>query len=111
MLRVGQMFVANLYYKLEKKPTQEVIRLFYDNKQVFFALPMITDTACIYYPHKKEYEWFSPCECGFIIKDMLDRFDAKYRTSICNDNTIFLSDIEQDRENCVVMAMCRIGLD
>lgn len=41
----------------------------------------------------------------------MDRFDSKYRTSICNDNCIFLSDIVQDREMLVIMAMCRIGMD
>ena len=53
MLRVGQMFVANLYYKYEKKGEQEVIRLFYDNKQVAFSFPVITDTASIIFSDKK----------------------------------------------------------
>jgi hypothetical protein len=42
---------------------------------------------------------------------MLDKFDEKFRTSICNDNCIFLSEIQQDRETLIIMAMCRIGLD
>jgi hypothetical protein len=42
---------------------------------------------------------------------MLDRFDTKYRVSICNDNCIFLNEIEKDREILVVMVMCRIGLE
>lgn len=105
------MFVANLYYKIEKKPLMEIIELFYDNKAIPFSLPTMTDTASKIYPEKKPYEWFSPCECGFILKDLLDKYDEKYRISICNDNCIFLNEIEQDRENLIVMAICRIGLD
>jgi hypothetical protein len=53
MLRVGQMFIANLFYKIEKKDIMQVITLFYDNKQMPFSFPMITDTASIIYQDKK----------------------------------------------------------
>lgn len=71
----------------------------------------VTAAAHELYPAKKNFEWFSPCECGFIVKHLLDKFDSSYRVSICNDNCVFLSGIEQDREKLVVLAMCRIGLD
>lgn len=111
MLRVGQMFIANLYFKLQKKTPFEILTLFNENKPLFFSFPNFTDTSAKIYPAKKQYDWFSPCECGFIIKELLDNFDSTFRTSICNDNCIFLNEIVDDRENLVVMVMCRIGLD
>ena len=31
--------------------------------------------------------------------------------TICNDNSIFLSEISKDKENIVIMIMSRLGLD
>jgi hypothetical protein len=53
MLRVGQMFVANLLVRMEKKDVVQVISLFYDNKEMPFSFPIMTDTASIIYPNKK----------------------------------------------------------
>lgn len=53
MLRVGQMFLANLYFKQEKKELQEVIRLCYDNKPVPFSFQRITEAASVVCPNKK----------------------------------------------------------
>ena len=61
MLRVGQMFIANLYFKAEGRPRQEVIRLCYDNKLTPFSFQRFTDVAAQVCLNKKQYEWFSPC--------------------------------------------------
>lgn len=33
-----------------------------------FSIQMFSETAAKLYPNKKINEWFSPCECGFILK-------------------------------------------
>ena len=76
-----------------------------------FSIQMLTHVALEVCPNKKPYEWFSPCECGFIVKKLLDDFDENYRVSICNDGTLFLDEIQKDRDMLLVMVMVRLGLE
>jgi len=68
MLRVGQMLIANLFYKHEEKSVIEIISLFYDSKMTPFSIQMLTKASKDIYPLKKQYEWYTPCECGHILK-------------------------------------------
>lgn len=41
----------------------------------------------------KPYAWYTPCQAGFLVKDLLERFDIRYKVVICNDGAMFLEDI------------------
>jgi hypothetical protein len=71
---------------------------------------MLTITAARLFV-KKNYDWFSPSEAGYLVKELLEKYLSTHRVSVCNDNSIFLSEISTDRESCIVLVMCRIGLD
>lgn len=60
---------------------------------------------------KKKYEWFNPSEAGHLVKELLEKLLGTHRVSICNDNCVFRSEIATDRSHCLVLMMCRIGLD
>lgn len=110
MLRVAQMFVANLLHRRLKQPFLDVVKLFVDNELAPFSIQMLTCTAGRLFD-KKKFEWFNPSEAGHLIKELLDKMLTTHRVSICNDNCLFRSEIATDRPNCVVLVMCRIGLD
>lgn len=76
-----------------------------------FSIQTLTNISSIIYPHKKQYEWFSPCEAGFLIKRSLENFNTTYSVTVCNDNSLFLSEIPTDRDNVVILIMSRIGLE
>ena len=39
-----------------------------------FSIQILTEIAAKIYPKKKEYEWYSPCEIGFVIKEAFEKF-------------------------------------
>ena len=56
MLRVGQMFVANLlYFKVHLGQKQKVVQLFYDNLMVPFSIQNMTKISKEFFPHMKPY--------------------------------------------------------
>jgi len=110
MLRVAQMFVANLLHRRLKQPFEEVVKLFVDNELAPFSIQMLTCVAMRLF-NKKNFEWFNPSEAGHLIKDLLDKMLSTHRVSIGNDNCLFRSEISVDRANCIVLLMCRIGMD
>lgn len=110
MLRVAQMFIANLLFRRLDWSYFEVLKLFIDNVPAAFNLQSFTNTAATSL-NKKKFEWYSPSEVGFLIKEMLEKVLLTHRVSIGNDNCLFLKEIEKDREGCVVLIMCRLGLD
>ncbi len=42
----------------------------------------------------KNYDWYTPCQAGFLVKEMLEKFDARFKVRICNDGAMFLEDIK-----------------
>lgn len=42
---------------------------------------------------------------------MLEKFNLTYRVVVFNDGSIFLNEISRDKDNIVILAMARIGLD
>ena len=111
MLRVGQMAIANYLLRHRHMPIKTILTLFWDNSDLPFSIQMLTHSAAALYPSKKPYEWFNPCEMGFIIKDLLDRHFPDIATKVFLDNSIFLSEIPTDRPRLLLMVMIRIGLD
>lgn len=111
MLRVGQMAIANYLLKHLHMPLKTILTLFWDNSDLPFSIQMLTHSAATLYPSKKHYEWFNPCEMGFIIKDLLDRNFQDIATKVFLDNSIFLSEIPTDKPKLLLMVMIRIGLD
>lgn len=92
MLRVGQMFIANIYYVFQGRNWLNVIKLFYDNtNEAPFSIQKFTEYASLMYKNKAKQEWFSPCQCGYLIKELLENMDDNYRVNILNDNCLFLS--------------------
>lgn len=72
MLRVAQMFVANLLTKEEYHVSREaIVRLFYDNLMVPFSIQMFTKVSAQLFPGMKPYAWFTPCQAGFLVKNLL----------------------------------------
>ena len=53
MLRVGQMFIANIFFKKEHRNVLEIIKLFYDNKPMPFSIQTFTEVAREICPSKK----------------------------------------------------------
>lgn len=41
----------------------------------------------------KPYAWYTPCQAGFLVKELLELFDTRYKVVICNDGAMFLEDI------------------
>lgn len=90
MLRVAQMFLANLLYKYEKMPKLAVVQLFYDNLLVPFSIQNFTLKSKISFDYMKNYQWFTPCQASFLIKILFEDFQPNYSINICNDNSIFM---------------------
>jgi cysteine protease ATG4 len=111
MLRVGQMAIANYLYLYEKMPIKTILPIFWDNSDLPFSIQMFTHASAKLYPQKKNYEWYNPCEMGFIIKELLDIHFPEINAHIFLDNSIFLSEIPTDRPKLLLMVMIRIGLD
>jgi hypothetical protein len=111
MLRVGQMALAHYLHRHEHMPLRTIITLFWDNSDLPFSIQMLTNVSARLYPHKQKYEWYNPCEMGFIIKELLDQNLPHVSTKIFLDNSIFLEEIPRDRPKLLVMIMIRIGLD
>lgn len=111
MLRVGQMAIANYLFRHRQMPLKTILTIFWDNSDLPFSIQMLTHSAAKLYPSKKQYEWFNPCEMGFIIKDLLDLNFTDVATKVFLDNSIFLSEIPRDRPKLLLMLMIRIGLD
>jgi hypothetical protein len=65
------MALANLLFKKEEAKIETIAPLFWDNSDMPFSLQTLTDMSRTLYPHKKEFEWFTPCEAGFIFKKAL----------------------------------------
>lgn len=53
MLRVSQMAIANLLFKVEKMPKVSVLPLFLDNSALPFSIQSLTAESAILYPNKK----------------------------------------------------------
>lgn len=111
MLRVGQMAIANYLLKYQQMPFKTILTIFWDNSDLPFSIQMLTHSSAKLYPAKKQYEWFNPCEMGFIIKDLMDQNFSDITTKVFLDNSIFLSEIPKDKPKVLVMIMIRIGLD
>lgn len=111
MLRVGQMAIANYLLKYQLMPLKTILTIFWDNSDLPFSIQMLTHSSAKLYPAKKQYEWFNPCEMGFIIKDLMDQNFNDIATKVFLDNSIFLSEIPKDKPKLLVMIMIRIGLD
>jgi hypothetical protein len=76
-----------------------------------FSIQTLTSISRELFPHKKDKEWYSPSEAGFLIQKTLEHFNTSYRVVVCNDGSIFLDQIPRDRDNIVILLMARIGLD
>jgi cysteine protease ATG4 len=111
MLRVGQMAIANLIHLHEKIPLKILLTLFWDNSDMPFSIQNFTFVTSKEYPNKKPYEWYNPCEMGFIVKKLLEEQFPIYQTKIFLDNSIFLSEIPKDKPKLLLMIMIRIGLE
>lgn len=111
MLRVLQMAIANLLCKREEANPKAIIPLFWDNSNLPFSIQTITQISAKLFPNKKPCEWYSPSEAGFLMKQLLERFNLTYNVSICNDGSIFYQELPKDKDNLVVLVMARIGLD
>jgi hypothetical protein len=92
-------------------PKTDILKLFWDNSDAPFSIQTLTAIAPTIYPNKKPYDWYSPCEIGFILKTAVEHYTPSYKVCICNDNSIFLSDIPRDWPKVIILVMCRIGLD
>ncbi len=64
-----------------------------------FSIQQMTKHSNELFPHMKPYQWYTPCQAGFLVKAMLEKFDVKYKVKICNDGAMFLEDIVRDEEN------------
>ena len=64
-----------------------------------YSIQMITKLSKELFPHMKPYEWYTPCQAGFLVKAMLEKFDVNYKVKICNDGTMFLEDIVREDDN------------
>ena len=71
MLRVGQMAIANLIHQYENIPLKVLLPLFMDNSDEPFSIQQFTVATNKIYPHKKQFEWYNPCEMSFIMKDLI----------------------------------------
>lgn len=109
MLRVAQMFAANLLFRRLRWKYLDVLLLFLDNQQVPLSIQVLTNAAARLLGKKKE-QWYSPSEAGCLLKEVLDGYLESHRVSICSDNCIFLDQIGTDRPHCIVLVMCRLGL-
>lgn len=58
-----------------------------------FSIQMMTKVSVQLFPHMKPYAWYTPCQAGFLVKDLLQLFDTRYKVVICNDGAMFLEDI------------------
>lgn len=58
-----------------------------------FSIQMITKVSAKLFQQMKPYAWYTPCQAGFIVKNLLENFDTKYKVVICNDGSMFLDDI------------------
>jgi hypothetical protein len=111
MLRVGQMALAHYLHRCEQMPLRTILTLFWDNSDLPFSIQVFTQASAKLYPKKQKYEWYNPCEMGFIIKELIEQNLPHVATKIFLDNCIFLSEIPTDRPKLLVMVMVRIGLD
>jgi hypothetical protein len=111
MLRVGQMALAHYLHHEEHMPLRTLLTLFWDNSDLPFSIQMLTHVSANLYPKKQKYEWYNPCEMGFIIKEVLDQNLPHVATKVFLDNSIFLSEIPTDKPKVLLMIMIRIGLD
>lgn len=65
-----------------------------------FSIQQMTKLSKELFPHMKPYEWYTPCQAGFLVKAMLEKFDVNYKVRICNDGAMFLEDIvKEDDDN------------
>lgn len=80
-----------------------------DNERVPLSIQVFTNVAARELGKKKE-DWYSPSEAGYLLKEIIDGFLESHRVSICNDNCVFLDEIALDRQHCIVLVMCRLGL-
>ncbi len=64
-----------------------------------FSIQQMTKHSNELFPHMKPYQWYTPCQAGFLAKAMLEKFDVKYKVKICNDGAMFLEDIVRDEDN------------
>lgn len=71
MLRVGQMAIANLIYLYEHVPIETVLHLFWDNSEYPFSIQSFTLATTLLFPNMKPFEWYNPCQMGFIVKYLL----------------------------------------
>lgn len=111
MLRVGQMALANYLNRFEHMPLRTILTLFWDNSDFPFSIQSLTEVSARLYPKKQNYEWYNPCEMGFIIKELMDQNLPHVATKIFLDNSMFLNEIPTDRPKLLLMVMIRIGLD
>lgn len=110
MLRVGQMAIANLLYLNQVIPFKTLLTLFWDNSDMPFSIQNFTLATTKIYPNKQNFEWYNPCEMGFIVKSLLEEHFPYFNVKIFLDNSIFLSEIPTDKPEILVMIMSRIGL-
>jgi hypothetical protein len=65
--------------------------MFWDNSELPFSIQCFTKATVKLYPKKQQYEWYNPCEMGFIIKELLEEHFPYFNVKIFLDNSIFLS--------------------
>ena len=111
MLRVLQMAVANLLYKRDEATLNTIATLFWDNSLLPFSIQTVTALSKEMYPGKKKGEWYTPCEASFLLKRTLENFNEGYRVNVANDNSLFLSEINTDRDDILLCINCRLGLN
>ena len=84
MLRVAQMFVANLLHRRLKQPFEVVVKLFVDNELAPFSIQMLTCVAMRLF-NKKNFEWFNRYSCASsgvyrIIYGLANKFVTRKRS-------------------------------
>jgi hypothetical protein len=71
--------------------------MFHDNSETPFGIQEMTKLSKVMFPQMKDFEWYTPCQVGFLVKQLLESYNAqKYEVIICNDGSMFLEDIMKE---------------
>lgn len=87
------MAVAHFLHQEEQLPLRTILTLFWDNSDFPFSIQVFTQVSARLYPKKQKYEWYNPCEMGFIIKELFQQNLPHIAVKIFLDNSIFLAEI------------------